>query len=64
MVEVRRCGPGRDQAHVHVEPVAGSHDVAQQPPVLIDTVGGRFGESRTRLPSGSSRLVWREAARP
>src|SRR3954451_10077730 len=44
LVEVRRGGTDRDQAHVHVHPVANPDDVPQQPPVPVDTVSSRCRE--------------------
>ncbi len=43
-VEVRRGGADRDEVDVHVEAVPHSDHVAQQPAVLVDTVGLRLGD--------------------
>jgi hypothetical protein len=43
-VEVRGCSAERDKAQVHVAVVTGADDVAQQPPVLVDVVGGGLGD--------------------
>jgi hypothetical protein len=63
-VEVGGGGTDGDEADVHVDAVADTDDVAQQPPVLIDAVGCWLREEADPCAGGSSVLVRSEAALP